>query len=165
MSSRAQISREGFSLMNSFFRICRRSAGSGTGKACLTAALLLLAGPVRARAQQTAPEPTEATQSATATERATTLSHSLADGANTLAAADSEPCSVRIESGDGQCELASQSAPEAPNPQAQQSQSQTQGQSQTTPPGGATPPGQTQGQSQTPQGQATSCLLYTSRCV
>ena len=56
MGSSTQISREGFSLMNSFFKFYRRWAGSRAGVFCLTSAVLLLAGPVRARAQAAAPE-------------------------------------------------------------------------------------------------------------
>jgi hypothetical protein len=146
--------------MTSFFRVCRRWAGSGAGVFCLTAAALFCAGPVRAQAQAAAAQPAIEVSKAISTPTIVNEARTRATG---------ESSSVSSELSDGQCELSPQSVPDAPNPQAQQSQSQ--GQSQATAQSQSTPQAQTQGQDQStpqaqPQGSAPSEKLpQTSRIM
>jgi hypothetical protein len=107
---------------------------------------VLLAAPVRARAQAVAAQP--------AIDAGQTIStQAIAQGASTPATVAGESRSAQTELCDGQCELASQSAQDAPKSPAEQSQ--TQGQSQTAAQSGATPQGQTSAAGQTTQqGQA-----------
>jgi hypothetical protein len=137
--------REGFSLTNFFLIFCRPRAGSVAGVVCLTAAVLVGFGCVRAQAQDAA------SQSAAAPVQAAP-----ADASGT-----GSGTSTSIESKSG---LAGQSVSDAPEPQSQTPpQGQTPGQGQTpqiqTTSQGQTTPVQAQGSGQDARQPQTSRIL------
>jgi hypothetical protein len=131
-------------LTNYSFRVCRPGAGNIAEVVCLTA-LLVGAGCVGARAQVVGAGPAATAGTATLAGQASAAQAAVVESTASCAgttAINPETISSsdgKTTSGDGQCEPAPQSVPDAPKPQGQ-----------------TTPQGQTQGQNQTPQGQTTS---------
>jgi hypothetical protein len=125
--------------VNPFFRSSRRWAGNSASVFCAAAAVLLLARPAIAQAQETEAQPIVTAQTAPGAGQPIPLLPSVSAGASSPGAATVAPSSVTSESCGGQCEFDSQSVPEAPTPQ-----SGTPPQGQTQAPGQTTPQGQPQ---------------------